>query len=331
MKKILLLIAMLMISLIATAQLDTSKMTNYEKYYYSKDKNVDTVIKKTPKVEYDDLYATSEDQKLVTTVFNRNKKTTLKSQPERELYSEGYVDGLQDAYDYYTDDPFYYSNTIYRFRYPFSYSWFYGYWRYPYYSYMNPFYYDYWYWDNWYYSYNNWWYPYHYWYSPNYYTYRVSRYPDYAYNSLGSRRYRSTLYNTTSRRRATISTSTPRITQETRRTGTITQNKSRTTERSYVPSYSNPRTTTRPMFNNTNPNRRTTISNSQRYNYNLPQVQSRPSTQTKNYSPSRSYSAPNRSSYSTPRNSYGGNYNSGSSVNRSSSGSSSNTTSGRRK
>jgi hypothetical protein len=352
MKNLILVIAMLVISLMAAGQSDTTNMSDYEKYYYEKNGDIKTSEIKKADVEYDDLYVTSKDQKLVTTVFTRNKKNALSSQPEKQLYSEGYIDGLQDAYDYYIDEPFYYSNVIYRFRYPFSYSWYYDdFWRYPYYSYWNS-----WYWGTPYYygyypysyNWNYWGYPY-YSYNWNYYGYYKT--PTYGYSSLGNRNYGYNTYrydsksimdkkysvqsvssnriinnNTLSSRRVSPSVNQSKV--QPQRNASVTQRsvsqesrRSTTTivqKRDYSPTYTRPSVNTnKPLYNNTTPNiRRSTTT--QRY---VPQQQTRPVVQPRT---SNSYSTPSRSSSysggSSINKSYGGSsYSGGSSVSRSNS------------
>jgi len=148
------------------------------------------------------------------------------------------------------------------------------------------------------------------------------------------------------RRVATITNRNSTVKSPAVRSNTNTQVQTRTSTKSYTPSYSQPRMSTKPMYNNTNTNS-TRLNNNQRYNYTLPQTQSKTTTQprssvstprtsspsrsnsysaprsytpSKSYStPSRSYSAPSRSSsssYSPSRSS--SSYSSGSSMSRSS-------------
>jgi hypothetical protein len=170
MKKLLLSVALSVLTLIATSQVDTTKMSNYEKYVLAREQaeanKVDTLVKsEESKPEYDDLYYTPE--KKVTTIFDKLKK---KKEPKPEGYNygynDGYEEGYEDAYDNYVNDPYYYSNRINRFHSPFTFSFYFGY-PYSYYPYYYP-YYDPWYYDP--YPYYGWgYYGYNYWYTPYYY------------------------------------------------------------------------------------------------------------------------------------------------------------------
>jgi len=209
MKKLLLTIALLISALIATAQIDTTGMSDYEKYYYIKNGDIDTTKKVEAKnVEMDDLYyQPSKDQKHVTTIFNK-KPRQPKSEEYYQGYNEGYEEGVEDVARLFDDD-FSYANRFYRFNYGFGFSYYSPYWRFQY-GYYDPFWYDPFYspfrWDPWYYdryyyspyySYNYWYSPYRYdyWYGYNYYPYTYNyvyinnRTPNRGYGALGSRYY----------------------------------------------------------------------------------------------------------------------------------------------
>jgi hypothetical protein len=184
MKKILLFIVLISLSLIGNSQIDTTGMTDYEKYYHIKNGDIDTSqIQSVKKIEYDDLYVTSKDNYTVSSILKRNNREKINNSSEKQLYSKGYNDGLLDAYDYYFDDDMYYSNTIYRFRYPFRLHIYYGnIWNYSYYYLYDPFYWDYFFWDHWYYnSYFSHFYNPYYWYRINNYNF-WNYYPRYIYN-----------------------------------------------------------------------------------------------------------------------------------------------------
>jgi len=229
MKKIILIIALLITTLMATAQIDTTGMSDYEKYYYIKTGEIDTAHKNVTnssnyesfsiddkkfkfnlktgnidaiKSENDDVYYIPSREEL------DRKKEELKlkqkelrlEKKELRLYQDSlYYDAKQEVYN-----DLYYTSLIYRFHR----STFYPYWRYNYYSpfYYNPFYYNpfyYWHWDPWfdYPFYYNYWYGsrmYKRWYWEsypriynNYYTYN---YGNYVPNNINT--YQQTSHNT---------------------------------------------------------------------------------------------------------------------------------------
>jgi hypothetical protein len=163
-------------------------------------------------------------------------------------------------------------------------------------------------WDNFYFGYNNWWHR------PYYIHNDYNRYNNfYGYNQqpkqniqYGRRETYSTLTNNQpnnrrvapvqqSQEKRTVSSQNKAVYQESRRTTT------------YTPSYTQPRTSTRPDYNNskatsTIPQRRvetSTQSRTQTSNYSQPSIQRRVETGTQ----SRTYSVPSRSSssnYSQP-------------------------------
>lgn len=214
MKKVLISIALLIWGLIATAQIDTTGMSDYEKYYYAKEKqstavpithyNPDSLA--SVKTEFDDLYYKPSEDKQVTTIFDRKPK-----QPKLEGYYDGYSDGYEEGVEDVArlfDDDFSYANRFYRFNYGYGFSYYSPYWRFHY-GYYDPFWYDPfyspfrwdpWYYDNYYYSpyYSyNWYSPYRYdyWYGYNSYPYAHTyvyvdnRTPNRGYGIMGSRSY----------------------------------------------------------------------------------------------------------------------------------------------
>jgi len=271
-----------------------------------------------------------------------------------EEYEDGFVDGYTYAnYDdpfYYST-----MISRFHFGFGFGYYspyWNFG-WGYPYYGYgwYDPFYYDWYYpyygygWGYPYYGYG-WGYPYYPYYGGGYY----GRSPNYGHGMLGQKYYG---YHETSTKtvgissynRASNMTNTKRISSGTqsksvssaqikrnesyttiktenpsqlRRTSAIRnniQNKVSTSVKSYTPNYSNPKMSTKPLYNNTRTNNMRS-GGQERY------IPSRTTTQSKNsysapnrnYNSSRTYSSPNKSSssgYSAPRST--GSYSGGSS------------------
>jgi len=271
MKKLLLLIALLILSLIATAQLDTTGMTAYEKYYYIKTGEIDTnkIIKKTnPKY---------------TTIFNYKKQQKEQSKEYKEAYTEDYQEGYQTAY--YLDDPFYYTIMINRFSL--------GFWTYPYYNYF---------YDPWYYSYYGWGYPYMWGYP--YYSYGYINY-NHRYNyrshnySNGNINYKN--FNNTHIRRSSNTYTNKRTLSNMIDKSRTVQSRNINKSKSYTPSYIQRRTNSRPLYNNSK------ISSQQRTSVPIQkQTQSRYSTSSKrNSNFSKSYSMPIKNSssrYLTPSN-----------------------------
>ena len=141
MKKLLLLVALLVNTLIATSQTDTTKLSNYEKYLLAKEQssnkvdtlyNTDTVyVGKEEKPEYDDLYYTPSKDKKVKKI----RKPYV--DPVQAFVDTLKKDNPNITVNVYELDPFYYSNRIGRFYYGG-----FNYWRYS-----NPWYYNYWYGD----------------------------------------------------------------------------------------------------------------------------------------------------------------------------------------
>jgi len=149
MKKLLLSISLLILTLIGFSQAETAEMSDYEKYRLQKDieehstlydKTFDTTFIDTAYV-FDTVYV--KDNKKSATVIN----------------------------NYYENEDYGYDRPDVRFNLCFGYNWFYS----PWYSwYYDPWFYDPWYYSPWYFS---WYYPYHsYWYTPYY------GYPYYGYH-----------------------------------------------------------------------------------------------------------------------------------------------------
>ena len=210
MKKLLLSIALLIFGLTVMAQtIDTTGMSDYEKYYYAKEAQLlgksitpdtvfvyDTVYVKEQKPENDDVYyiPSREDLDRKKEELKLKKKEIRLEQKELRLYQDSlYYDAKKEVYN-----DLYYSSLIYRFHSPT----FYPYWRFNYY--YNPFYYDpfyfydrgwnswywdYWYWDSWYYRPYRYYYWYPYWGYNNYRShdkYYINNYYYYGYNGLNS-------------------------------------------------------------------------------------------------------------------------------------------------
>lgn len=312
----LLLIAMLILGLTATAQKpDTTKMPNYEKYLLVKEQaakpdtivKYDTVYVEAQKPEYDDLYYTpSKDQLKLKKKDLRLRKKEIRMEQDSLYYdakTEVYNDLSFTAQIYRFHRP-YYGFEYYNYYWdPFYNPWFLDSWYYggyPYYEYGfgYPYYHNYWGfgYGSWYFN-GGWNYSYY----PNYYGYNYyNNY--YGYNSSiqYGRRERPSTYSysqyTTSYRspvtvnktiqidrrtgqvlgiqnegqrrvstiaRRNVNTQVERtLTQsQNRRVNTITspnrtaaQSRTSTQSRSYTPTYSIPRMSTRPMYNNTNRN-----------------------------------------------------------------------------
>ena len=125
MKRFILVFASLMITLIATAQIDTTGMSDYEKYYYIKTGEFDTTKNVVVKPE--------EKVKQVTTIFERNRNT--RTPEERKSYNNGYSDGYEEGVEdisRFFEDNFSYANRFYRFNYGFGFSYYSPYWRFHY-------------------------------------------------------------------------------------------------------------------------------------------------------------------------------------------------------
>lgn len=157
MKKLIFLIALLIIGLVATAQVDTTKLSNYEKYLLAKEKSVipdtivkyDTVYVEQEKPEYDDLYYQAKKDELKV----KSKELRLEKKKLRLEQSAAYYDAKQEVYEDLS-----YTAMIYRFHRPYSFS---------YYWYWDPFY-DPWFLDSWYWGWSS---PYYYGYYPYRYNY----------------------------------------------------------------------------------------------------------------------------------------------------------------
>jgi hypothetical protein len=288
MKKFFFTIALLILGLIATAQIDTTKMSNYEKYVLAKEQTAksdtifktDTVFVNAQKPEYDDLYWTpSKDQ-----LKRKAKDLRLEKKKIRLQQDLLYYDAKQEVYNDLS-----FTAEIYRFHRPYYF---------PYYSYYWDPFYDPWFLDSWYWGWNypyyhNYWYNYpfysypNYWWEwdfPRYYSHNVSyeRHERYrAYSLNGSRvtpRPAPVIVN------RTIQVDRRKIYNKPSERPTYSPIK-----RDYIPSYTTPRTAIRPQYNNS----KSTTTPSR--NYSAPSRPSVPSYKA----PSRSYSAPNRS-YSAP-------------------------------
>lgn len=342
MKKFFLIIALSIIALMATGQnkIDTTGMSDYEKYYYTKTGDIDTTVKAEIKnAETDDLYYISpKDGKQVITIFNRQKKvaTPAEAQLYTAGYNDGYEEGVEDVTDYLYDD-FSYSSRIYRFNYGFSFGYYSPYWGFSY-GYYNPFWYDPWYYDPWYYPYSYWGYPYYgygypyypyypyngYIYTDNHYTVNSgrgimgSRYYTYQYHSpnknINPNKYYDNIgtksYNSGSRNISSSLSNDIRVNNTTRRTSPSTVSKStigntqtRTISNTQNKSSVQSQTQIRTIEKSTYNQSNRTYAPS----YNAPKMSTRPTynnTQPhqmdRTSTQSRTYSTPNRSSYSTP-------------------------------
>ena len=335
MKKLILSIALIVFGLLAPAQkIDTTGMSDYEKYYYAKEGMIDTIKIDTTKinlkkVETDDVYyRPSESNNIISTTYDRKgRPKKVKVEGYYEGYKDGYLEGIDYMSDYFLED-YYFANRIYRFNYGFGYYYNSPYWRF-YYGFYDPFWYDPFYrpfyWDPWYWD-------------------RHYCHINYTYNYYGSTPYRSDYWNgnnnNISRNIATARRQTPSIYQKyqvspSRSTGvdvrrsspstqttvkptyrnssSITQQTQtinrrveapaskpiyRSSDRTYTPSYDKPTTSTRPRYNNTSTQR---TYNSSDYEskpaYSAPQ--NRTQTQTRTSTQSRTYSAP-KTSYPSP-------------------------------
>jgi hypothetical protein len=196
MKKILILFALSLISLIAVAQKDNTRLSNYEKYLLAKEKvdtvyNNDTIfVDNKPVVErpeYDDLYFIAKRD----TLRIQSKELRLKKKQLRFEQNELYFDAIEQVQDVYSDlyfHPDYRIKLYFGFR---PYYHYYSYWD-PFY---NPFIYDPWYAYSWgspyfygypyWHGYNNWYYDWRWnWYSPRYHVNNYYNY--YGYNTVGT-------------------------------------------------------------------------------------------------------------------------------------------------
>jgi hypothetical protein len=331
MKKILLVIALLILSLIATGQKDTPKMSNYEKYLLQKEAQVkpdtifkdDTVFVGQEKPEYDDLYYIPSKDEL-----NRKAKDIRLEKKKIRIQQDSlYYDAKQEVYN-----DLFYTSTIYRFHRPYYFPYYSYYWN-PFY---NPWFLDSWYWNypyygfgynNWYFDWNwGWSYPYH---NNYYYRYNYRNLQSRHFNNRQDipygRRERQSNYSTNLNRSQTSHRTDPitvnRTVQLDRRSGQalgiqnkgqrrvipIIQNRTITQpeRRVVIPESKdniNIRPSERPVYNQTKKDYTPT--------YQTPRMNTRPSYNNSN--PNKTYnrttplqnrssvSTPNRSTYSTP-------------------------------
>jgi hypothetical protein len=276
MKKLLFILTMFFFSITMMGQ----KMSNYEKYKLQQEKtesvpitHLDNDSLKATKVEYDDLYyQPSIDNKKI----KQKKQNVIDTSPDVII-------------NYYDSDPFYYSYNIGRF-----YHRGFNYWMYDnydwYYSYplYNDFYFGYNYWNLWRYNYNNVWHH--------------QYYGNAHYNNFKNTYYSRRERPSTSSNDRRISTPTAPI-----RSKSISESR-----RSYTPSYTQPRMSSRPAYNNSKseitsrrvaPQQKSSTSTPIRREYTSP-------TQRSTYN--RSYSSPvqnSRPSYSAPPTSSNRSYN----------------------
>ncbi len=315
----------------------TQKMSNYEKYVLAKEKAAeqDTIYKDDTvfvEREWDDLYYTPSKDEL-----KRKAKDLRLRKKEIKIEQDSlYYDAKEEVYDdiSFTAQIYRFHRPYYGFGYysycwdPFYDPWFLDPWHYgysPYYGFSYPYYHSYW---GFGFGYPEWSYPYysnvHNHYGNNY--YRNSHH-GYNHNSIiqyGRRERPSNLTSNYRRQPVTVnrtiqvdrSTGRTSMVQKNRRTTTtsginnhlqrINSSSERRVSTNYTPSYTQPRMSKRPQYNNTNPNK----------SYTTP-AEGRTISQSQSSTQNRSYSAPrtstNRSStYSaTSRN-----YNSGSSSSR---------------
>jgi len=277
MKKILLIIITLLLISIGYAQ---NKKSNYENYWQDREDSL-YGQKTTDYIEYDDVYYQPNKDKNIKQV----KKDTL----EKKLVINNY---------YYDENDFFYTNRLRHFYYPR----FYFDWN----DWYTPYYYGGWY-NNFYFGWN---YRPHYWYTSRY----NHNYYGYNHNYYG---YNHNYYhrnNTQSRNNLQYSRRERPSTQINRGNNGGTQNRIyEKNKRTYVPSYSTPRTGTRPIYNNSKDSYNRPSTNTETRKYSQPN-NNRPS------STPRTYSTPtnrNSNGYSRPLN----NGNSGSNQRNSSNGS----------
>jgi hypothetical protein len=193
MKKLLSLLALLLISFIAIAQKNNTNLSNYEKYLLAKEKvdtlyNNDTVfvdVKSTKsEYEWDDLYYIAKRDSLRI----ESKTLRLKKKQLRFEQNEAYFDAVEQVQDAYSD---LYFHPDYRIRLYFGFRPYYHY-----YSYWNPFYYDPFYdpfmYDPWYYSWNS---PYSYPFYDNYWHGYNNWYYDWGWNWYSPRYHVNNYYN----------------------------------------------------------------------------------------------------------------------------------------
>ena len=328
MKKLFFIFVLALLSSVMFAQ----KKSNYEKYWQAREDSINksTASITTAKPEYDDLYyQPSKDAKKI----KKHKRADVDVIVDT-LVSEN--PDIQVNY-YYNYDPYYYSYNIGRFYHGGFNYWMYG----------NSFYYSNWmydpydfYWDMRfsgypYWSYNSFYqgfYGYNYW-SPwrNYNHYRFNNYNHNNYNN-----YYTHNWNNSGRNNSMNPVHYRTQTSSVQNRRPVVDN-----QRTYRPSYNQPRMNTRPQYNNSRANtstnnRRADVSTQPR-TYSQP-IRSESRTQTRTYTaPTRSYSESRSnnnggsdrrssgsygggSSYSAPRSSGSSNFSSGS---RSSGGSSS--------
>ncbi len=263
MKKILFLIATLFLTCALSAQVE------FDDLYYrpSKDKNiVENNIR--PELKADTLIL---DVDTIEVIDVKGELLTAYHESQRNnFYFDDYYSNL-----IFSDYSFWFRYHI--LHYPPYYSWYYD-WHFN-----SPYYF------NWYYPYYD--FPYYSWYYPTYI-------------------WRTTLiqYNRNYMRRSSPSTLTQNDYQIRRSQSFSSGNQTRSrssyqeTRRAYTPTYNHPRMSTKPSYNNTNPNRSST-------QYRNTQAHSRSSSSTQVRNSGSGYSSPNRSSNS----SYNGNLNRGSS------------------
>lgn len=338
MKKLILSIALIVFGLLATAQkIDTTGMSDYEKYYYAKEGMIDTIKIDTTKVqlkkvEIDDVYyRPSENNNIISTTYDRKgRPKKVKVEGYYEGYKDGYLEGIDYMSDYFLED-YYFTNRIYRFNYGFGYYYNSPYWRFYYGFYdpfwydpfYRPFYWDPWYWDRHYYHIN---------YTYNYYGSSPYRY-DYWNGSTNntvkniatiSRRQAPSIYqkyqvqssrtsgidvrrtsaSTQSANKPVNSTSVTATQQpqttDRRTQATTTKPEYKSSDRTYTPSYTRPNTGARPRFNNT-PVQKTYNSNDYENKPTYSTPQTRTQTQTRTTTQQRTYTAPRTSPSSSNR------------------------------
>jgi len=283
MKKFLLLLSLILLSFALIAQ--ERELSDYEKYRMAQEQEMLAPIDTT---KVDTVYIVLE-QEAEPVVIN-NYYSDYNQPNYRDLFTFGYV--YRPYYSYYNYyDPFYYDWYS-----PYYYGHYYGHSYYPYYGYNN-------------------------YYGHNYYNYghysqpRGQRYA--TSNALGRNNNYYRPYNKTySSGYVNPPTTTKKNIVATRPQEKPTYNKS---NRSYTPTYSNPRMATRPSYNNSATKRVTTTtrpesrsvqqSTQSRSTYTRPSsstvTRTPASTQSRTYSaPSRSYNAPSRAPSTAPSRSY---------------------------
>jgi uncharacterized membrane protein YgcG len=347
MKRLLLLIVLVFLTLTLSAQ----KKSDYEKYWQAREDSIaksQTTLSNNAtknqitsvKPEYDDLYyQPSKDAQKVKKHKRVNTEDTLRAIVDTLVKQNPDI-----QVNYYSDDPFFYSNMIGRFYYGgfnywmYSDPWFYNnywmydaydwywdmrfsgypYWNYPYYNGFYFGYNNYWGWNfgwNWGW---NWHYPYYHnnWNHNNWYTHNGNwnngggnyHRPEYGHRETGS-----ALSN------HRIIPQQPKINPQNRSTYSQTR-------RNYQPSYNNPRISERPLYNNSHIQNNSNVNTQRR---TIMSTQSRTYQQVnknQNYNvPSRSYSPPRTMDRSSQSQGFGRtfNFNSGGSSRSSSSGSNS--------